>query len=65
VKPKTTSTSLAGCGEDYYRNVDGICVHRPSTSPSGASAKCRDGSYSYSQHRRGTCSGHGGVASWL
>lgn len=58
--PQATS-----CGSDYYRNVDGNCVHRPSSSPSGASAKCRDGSYSYSQNRRGTCSGHGGVASWL
>lgn len=31
---------------------------------SGASAKCRDGSLSYSAHRRGTCSHHGGVAIW-
>lgn len=29
------------------------------------SALCRDGTYSYSQHRRGTCSWHGGVAVWL
>src|SRR5262249_33210025 len=27
-------------------------------------ARCRDGSYSYSAHRRGTCSHHGGVAIW-
>jgi hypothetical protein len=27
-------------------------------------ARCRDGSYSYSAHRRGTCSHHGGVAVW-
>ncbi|WP_246281870.1 DUF3761 domain-containing protein [Fodinicola acaciae] len=26
---------------------------------------CRDGTYSYSQHRRGTCSHHHGVATWL
>jgi hypothetical protein len=32
---------------------------------SGASARCRDGSLSYSAHRRGTCSDHGGVAAWL
>jgi hypothetical protein len=31
----------------------------------GASAVCRDGSYSYSQHRQGTCSHHGGVMKWL
>jgi hypothetical protein len=33
--------------------------------PPGATARCRDGSYSYSQHRSGTCSHHGGVAVWL
>lgn len=33
--------------------------------PAGASAICRDGTYSYSRNRRGTCSWHGGVAQWL
>jgi hypothetical protein len=69
IKENATSgqntTNSASCGEDYYRNAEGNCVHRPSDNPSGASAKCRDGSYSYSQHRQGTCSGHGGVAQWL
>ena len=36
-----------------------------STSTSGATAQCRDGSYSNSQHRSGTCSHHGGVARWI
>ena len=49
----------------YYRNSSGHLVHSPSSSPTGASAKCRDGSYSYSEHRRGTCSHHGGVARWF
>ncbi|WP_273830558.1 DUF3761 domain-containing protein [Serratia bockelmannii] len=31
----------------------------------GATAKCRDDPYSFSQHHRGTCSRHGGVAEWL
>lgn len=30
--------------------------------PNGATAKCRDGSVSFSAHRSGTCSRHGGVA---
>jgi hypothetical protein len=34
-------------------------------APAGATARCVDGTYSYSQHRRGTCSKHGGVAEWL
>ena len=33
--------------------------------PAGATAQCRDGSYSFSQHRQGTCSHHGGVSRWL
>lgn len=51
-----------------YRNVDGDIVPSPvfsSSVPAGASARCRDGSYSFSKHRRGTCSHHGGVAKWL
>ena len=37
----------------------------PSYNMSGPSAICRDGTYSYSQTRSGTCSWHGGVSSWL
>src|SRR5438876_3858006 len=33
--------------------------------PSGASARCRDGTYSFSRSRSGTCSHHGGVTQWL
>ncbi len=33
--------------------------------PAGATAHCRDGSWSFSQSRSGTCSRHGGVAKWL
>jgi hypothetical protein len=28
-------------------------------------ARCKDGTESYSAHHSGTCSGHGGVAEWL
>ncbi len=52
---------------DYYTNSDGQQVHRPEQAkrhPEGATARCRDGEYSFSQHHRGTCSGHGGVAEW-
>lgn len=34
-------------------------------APPGATAVCRDGTYSFSQTRSGTCSHHGGVAAWL
>jgi hypothetical protein len=36
-----------------------------SGTTSGATAQCVDGTYSYSQHRSGTCSRHGGVARWI
>jgi hypothetical protein len=57
--------SVSHCGREYYKNVDGVCVHRPSSNASGATARCRDGSYSYSRHASGTCSGHGGVGTWI
>lgn len=53
----------------YYKNSAGQRVHSPAHSPSGvppgASAECRDGTYSFSQSRSGTCSHHGGVSRWL
>lgn len=37
----------------------------PAPAPGGgATAKCQDGTISYSAHRQGTCSHHGGVAVW-
>jgi len=56
------------CTNGTYVNSAGNTVCRPETSPnvpSGATAKCVDGTYSFSQSRRGTCSSHGGVAEWL
>jgi hypothetical protein len=56
--------------KDTYINSQGHRVHRPvkvkgKHAPVGATAQCRDGSYSFSQNHRGTCSHHGGVARWL
>jgi hypothetical protein len=33
--------------------------------PAGATAKCKDGTFSSSKTHSGACSHHGGVASWL
>jgi uncharacterized protein DUF3761 len=67
--PAAAGPPAAGlCDADYYRNSNGNCVHRPEKAPApppGATAQCADGEYSFSQHRQGTCSGHGGVAQWL
>lgn len=65
---KSSSGGLSN--DNYYTNVDGDTIHSPAKSidggvPSGASARCRDGTYSFSANRRGTCSHHGGVATWF
>ena len=56
--------------DNYYTNINGDEVHSPAysqdnTIPDGASAICADGTYSFSQNHRGTCSHHGGVENWL
>ncbi|MBS4729520.1 DUF3761 domain-containing protein [Mycobacterium sp. SM1] len=59
------------CQEGYYYEQDlNECVHRPEaapTPPPGATAKCADGTYSFSQHPHDdwTCSGHGGAVEYL
>jgi len=73
--PMDAPTALAApapiaCAVNEYKNVDDVCVPRPEPPPGGgipqgATARCRDGDYSFSLHRRGTCSGHGGVDQWL
>jgi hypothetical protein len=72
--PTTTSDGKTNAGKvnctnnGTYVNSKGQTVQRPencSGPPGGATAQCRDGTYSFSQSRRGTCSHHGGVAIWL
>lgn len=63
-----SDTPTQGRNGRGYTNVDDSRVRSPvraSSVPAGASARCRDGTYSFSAHRRGTCSHHGGVAVWL
>jgi uncharacterized protein YgiM (DUF1202 family) len=66
--PATTTTAVAQEPIRHYTNSYGNTVQSPTRynkAPAGATALCRDGSYSFSQSRRGTCSHHGGVARWL
>ena len=63
----TSYTSPGLSNTNYYTNTYGSTVHSPAysaTVPTSASAQCRDGTYSFSQSRSGTCSHHGGVSSW-
>ena len=66
--PANTMTAVAQEPIRHYTNSYGNTVQSPTRynkTPAGATALCRDGSYSFSQSRRGTCSHHGGVAKWL
>lgn len=70
--PKPTlppSPQRSTCPNGTYVNSAGSTVCSPYASPSGpptgATAQCRDGTYSFSQSRSGTCSHHGGVAQWF
>jgi hypothetical protein len=59
--------SAASCPKGMYKNSTGKCTNSPTKAPSwpaGASAKCFDGTFSFSASRRGTCSHHGGVSQW-
>jgi hypothetical protein len=69
VAPSEPDNSSVLCNEaTHYINSKGNCVARPlqvGSAPAGASARCKDGTFSSSQTRSGTCSRHGGVAEWL
>jgi len=65
----TNSSDNLGTGQiKYYTKSNGERVQSPTyykSPPAGATAECRDGTYSFSRSRRGTCSRHGGVKRWL
>ena len=66
----TLSTRPDLSNDRSYTNVSGQRVHAPAYDldgdvPAGASARCGNGTYSFSQNHRGTCSHHGGVSEWL
>jgi hypothetical protein len=71
VSSASSADATGKCG--YYVNSNGNQVPRPcgnwrsdSMPPPGATTRCQDGTWSWSQHpyARGTCSHHGGVASY-
>jgi hypothetical protein len=60
--PATDDGSMAAWCRSY---VWQMFYNPPAGTASGATAVCTDGSLSYSAHRQGTCSHHGGVSTWL
>ncbi len=66
--PPPPPSPVPVCTNGTYVNSAGntVCSPEPSpTVPPGATARCVDGTYSFSESRSGTCSHHGGVAEWL
>lgn len=76
--PKTTAANPPVSASSMISTPQPLPLATPTTKPApvpkaapataappGASAHCRDGSYSSSKSRNGTCSSHGGVAQWL
>jgi len=71
VEAATTTTEQRNdlSNDHYYTNNRGDTVHTPAYDldndiPLGATARCGDGTYSFSESHRGTCSHHGGVSTW-
>ncbi len=54
--PRTRDATRGGGGDE----PGGVTMN-----PTGATAKCKDGTFSHAQHHTGACSRHGGVAEWL
>lgn len=71
--PSAATSNAAGEQLDNnrsYINSNGDEVHSPAHTasgrpPTGATAQCRDQTFSFSEHHRGACSHHGGVLHWL
>jgi hypothetical protein len=65
-EPSTASTATpAAAAKQSTASRSAPSGTASNTDPTGATAKCKDGTYSKSQHHSGTCSKHGGVAEWL
>jgi competence protein ComEC len=69
VAPDPGGQARAFTGQHAYDSIvpatAGSRVESGGAFPTGATAQCRDGTVSFSQHHRGTCSHHNGVARWL
>jgi hypothetical protein len=60
-----TGTSGGGSAGSVGSGTSSSGSSGDSTPAGGPTAICDDGTTSYSAHRQGTCSHHGGVAQWL
>jgi Protein of unknown function (DUF3761) len=61
--PTSQKTNSPVPGKGHAESAPSAPPSAPQTG--AATAKCKDGSMSFSKHHSGTCSHHGGVAQWL
>lgn len=60
-----TTTKIAPAPRPTATNSRSSQASGGDTDPAGATAQCKDGTYSHAAHHAGACSHHGGVAKWL
>lgn len=63
VATATTATAAVHATAHCAHHTVGTC-RAGDSHPRGAMARCKDWTYSYSQHFSGTCSHHRGVRYW-
>ena len=61
--PQIVASAPAQFSDNTWQRAEPLA--QSSADPAGATAQCRDGSYSFSRTHSGTCSHHGGVGRWL
>ena len=61
--PAAASTHTVQTSHTVHTTSSGGSATNPA-GPNGATAQCKDGTYSHSAHRSGTCAGHKGVQTW-
>lgn len=62
---KTETTTAMNSAMAPATSASSAAKNTAATAAGAVTAKCKDGTMSHSQHRSGTCAGHGGVASWM
>jgi Protein of unknown function (DUF3761) len=60
-----TRTTVAPAAKPGPATAGGTRAANDNTNATGATAQCKDGTYSRAVHHAGACSHHGGVAKWL
>jgi hypothetical protein len=63
--PSTPPTTNAPTSTPAPKTTGKVATTKPPAgTPDNATAKCKDGTYSFAKQHSGACSHHGGVAEW-